>query len=162
MKKNILFFLAWVIITLIVWRFFINYWKQWNDLNNQTSFEDKEKCMKYYDSFKETLEERWNSDEDSKEKYWYTSSLANYEMFYSPQLDSCVSAYNIFWFTYDTDNNMHPYPNDTYAIVDYLNWEKELYSCTYNAYMVYLQGWDYSDITCTAHNREKEKDKYRN
>ena len=161
MKKNILYFIAWVIITIIVWLIIINNWKEWKNINKQVSFEDKEKCMKYYDSYKNILEDRRNSDENSREEFWYSSHLSSYEMFYSPILDSCVSAYNILWFIYDRDDNMQPYPNDTFMIVDYLNWEKEIYSCSYNAYMIYLNGWDYSDTSCTTSNREKEKDIYK-
>ena len=154
MKKNILCFLTWVVITIVVWLIFINFQKEWEITNNQVlpenterqvSFENKEQCMKYYDKYRDYLKEK-------RESYYGTYSffeLSDYEMFYNLNLDTCISAFGIDGMV-DGDD----YYN--YFIVDYLNWEKELYHC-YTNYSI----WVWTDKDCRG-EWEIEKEKYKN
>lgn len=90
-----------------------------NEINNKViPFEKKEKCMKYYDSFKKELYE------DTYESYsGFFKSLFDYEFFYSRELDSCISAYSIMW-------REEGHPIYRYQIIDYLNWRKMLFNCS--------------------------------
>jgi len=162
MKKNIICFMAWVIVTLVIWGIYFKTWNTISKTSSQPSFEDKEKCMKYYDSYKKNLESLYNSDDNSREEYGYTRYLSDYEFFYSKELDSCICAYSLRWATYDTDDNMKPYPDYWYYIVDYLNWEKELFGCYTSTYMDYLN-WKQTDWWTTCWNQRRiEKEKYKN
>jgi len=92
-----------------------------NNVTNNVPFEKKEKCMQYYDKYKQRLEELWNYDTP-----WLKMRLADYEFFYSKLVDSCVWVYRLTWI-YNNDIDA-----SWFGISDYLNWEKELYSCTSN------------------------------
>ena len=153
MKKNILYFLAWVIVTVIIGLVFINYWKPWETtsnevlvekVNNQVSFEKKENCMKYFDKYRDYLKEKRESEHESS-----FFELTDYELFYNSDLDTCIGAYGINGMIDGKD-----YYN--YFIVDYLNWEKNLYNC-YTNYSI----WIWTDKNCIE-EWGIEKEKYKN
>ena len=134
-----LIFKWWPLYFLIKWLDGDDYYKtQKNNISDNASFEKKEKCMQYYDKYWSYLKETY----DYKSDKW-NSSIEDYEMFYNSDLDTCISAYSIFWILI-TDGKSFPFSH--YYIVDYLNWEKELYHCSQNTYKDYVE-WLWVDVT---------------
>jgi len=100
MKKNLLRFFAWILLTAIVWWILMNYKKGWNILSEETvswvtnivPFEKKEKCLAFFDKYRDYLKENYESDMDDFKMY-----LWEYEMFYNSELDTCICAYSMNW-----------------------------------------------------------------
>ncbi len=188
MKKNLLRFFAWILLTVIAWWIFINYKKNWNVLSeenfswvinvvpfeenekrldvspeenfswitNVVPFEKKEKCLAFFDKYRDYLKETYEIDMDDRKQY-----LWEYEMFYNSELDTCICAYSMNW--HMKDSNWENRPSYYFKIVDYLNWEKELFNCWEDTYFEHLW-WNEVWKKGAECQRKfwKEKDKYKN
>ena len=108
--------------------------------NEVVPFEKKEKCVSYYEQYKNYLEDLYEHEEDGK--FWYENHLNELEIFYNSRLDTCIAAYSFYGATYDSGEK---YIENHFAIVDYLNWQKDIFNCRYIWYMEYLN-WNYSPI----------------
>ena len=136
MKKNLLWFFVWVLSTIIVWWIVMYCWKKTESSveNNVVSFEMKEKCLSYFDKYRDYIKEKYVWENEIWNQY-----LSDYEMFYNSELDSCIAAYGLMWDEKHSDWEYRPTYN--YFIVDYLNWEKELYHCHENTWLEHTS-WD--------------------
>jgi len=140
--------IIWLLIGWVV-GFFV-----WKNIKNETikwDFEQKVACVKYFDTYKKYLEKNYKYENDE-----FSSYISDYEMFYSKKLDTCISAYSIYW---DIKENWKTYRNYWYYIVDYLNWEKSLFGCKVDNYVNFLNAdkpnwW----VECLGQwNKEKER-----
>jgi hypothetical protein len=102
--------------------------------------------MKYYDKYRDYLVKEYEGNIER----WDTFE---YEMFYNSELDTCISAYSIQWHVV---HEWVLYEDSFSRIVDYLNWEKELYRCRNNTYL-----WLWENEDCIL-EWDVEKEKYKN
>ena len=101
--------------------------------------------MKYYDTYKNYLTKEY---EGNIEKW----DIFEFEMFYNSELDTCLSAY---WLKGIRIVSWETYKDQIFKIVDYLDWEKELYTCRENPHLFWV------DKNCER-EWKFEKEKYRN
>jgi len=77
----------------------------------------KKECLSLSNDYKKQLEGIYDyEDEETK------SFLFDYKMFYNSELNSCISAYEVW--NISKEHDIH-----YYFIDDYLNWEKRLFFC---------------------------------
>ena len=101
--------------------------KETSEINDSViPFEKKEKCMKYFDKYKDSLKRDWETDDDQ-----LFTRIFDYEMFYYPELDTCISMFTVQGAHIFKDGR---YTFHSYHIVDYLNWEKTLWYGGHDSY----------------------------
>ncbi len=100
------------------------------DKNKQQDFENKIKCSSYLSEWEKRLNER-RQHSISKQDY----SIGRVEVFYNHMRNTCLLAYS----EYGTRENKN---DDSYYIVDFLKWERDIYYC--NTYSL-ASKWSQSD-----------------
>ena len=137
-------FLIFCIIIRIIWLIF-NRWPNWDDVNDGIISEKVEMCSGYYNDFQQKIND---------EKYkWNYIKVWGIEMFYNKKLDTCVWTY---WIQRgDSSGNF----NTSYFIIDYLNWDKQLFNCESSYLKADITTLD-DDFNCLDKFRSK-RDKYK-
>lgn len=147
------------IILIIVFSFLIGVWLWYffgNVKNNSSkNFEDKERCMKYYDKYYNYLKENYAYENETL-GVW--NSISDYKMFYNQELDTCIASYESLG-TIEAEWKRRPIYR--YEIVDFLNWEKELFHCHTDTYMDHLDGKKTDGWVRCSNDFQSELKKYK-
>lgn len=123
-KKHLKYYivLGLVMVIIIILSFFIKNKKLKYENNiievpvkSGVDFEKKEKCLSYKTIYLTSLTNQFK-------KNWYT--ISSFNIFYNWDYDTCIVSYI-------TDNLIGDLYTRGYSIIDYLNWEKDIYYCAH-------------------------------